>query len=151
MDIHVVDDETIVRTLIAEMVRGLDYQSMEFSSPEHYLEYMNSIDYTPPKMAILSDVMMPNMSGYELMNAVRKRYPRQRFIICTGTPEQATLENFACFYLVKPLRLEDLKKILQAIYLCNRNGPHPDTYKCASIDDRCQFGIGEWKCPRGGC
>jgi len=55
------------------------------------------------------------------------------------------------FLLGKTIVLGKFEKILQAIYLCNKNGPHPDTYKCASIDDRCQFGIGEWKCPRGGC
>jgi len=151
MDIHVVDDERTVRTLIAEMVRSLDYQSKVFTGPEDYLEYMSSVDYSPPQIAILSDVMMPEMSGYEFMNAVRKRHPHLRFIICTGSPEQAAQEDFACFYLVKPLRLKSLDKILRAMSLCKRNGPHPVTYKCASIDDRCHFGINEWKCPRGGC
>jgi len=151
MDIHVVDDERIVRTLIAEMVNSLGYQSQVFSGPEDYLEYMNSIDYAAPQLAILSDLMMPVMSGYELMNTVLKRFPQQRFIICTGSPEQATQEDFACFYLVKPLRLKNLEKILRAISMCNKNGPHPDTYKCASIDDRSHFCIKAWKCPRNGC
>ena len=150
MDIHIVDDEEIMRSLYAGMMDALNYTAQLFTGPDHYLEYMASTDYLPPKLAILSDVQMPVMSGYEFMCAVRKRYPHQRFVIVTGSPEVPTQDEFACFYLLKPLRLAKLEKVLQAFSLCNEKGAHSDVIRCASIDDRCAFCVNAWKCPRSG-
>ena len=148
MDIHFVDDDAGVRIVFVEMAKALSYQAQSFSCPDEYLKYMASTDYLPPKLAILSDVNMPDMSGYEFMGAVRRVYPQQRFVIFTGSPEVPTRDESACFYLTKPIRLPKLKKIMEGLSLCDGNGAHPDVIGCESIDDRCDFCVAAWKCPK---
>lgn len=150
MDIHLIDDDESMCTLWVEMIETLKYQAQSFSSPGAYLEYMGSSDFLPPKLGILSDVNMPFMSGYEFMAAVRKVYPHLRFVILTGSPDVPTQDEFACFYLTKPISLLKLKKVLQGLSMCNENGAHPGVIGCESIDDRCEFCVDAWKCPRDG-
>lgn len=147
MDIHLVDDNEFVRIFAVEMIEALNYQVLSFASPDDYLKYMDSTDYLPPKLGIFSDVEMPIMSGYEFMAAVRKVYPHQRFVILTGSPDVPTQDDFACFYLTKPIRLSKLKEILEGFSLCYKNGAHPDVIGCKTLDDRCEFCISAWECP----
>jgi DNA-binding NtrC family response regulator len=146
MDVHIVDDESFLRIIYVQMMNALNYQAQAFSCPDEYLKYMASAAYSPPKLGILSDVNMPAMSGYELMAAVRKFYPHSRFIIATGSPKEPTLDESACYYLVKPVRLEALEKVLRGASRCNESGARPDVIGCESIDDRREFCVNEWKC-----
>jgi len=148
VDVDIVDDDECMRALLASLMDALNYQAQVFPCPSDYLKYMSRVDYLPPKLAILSDVDMPHMSGYEFMNAVRKLNPHIRVVIATGSPSIPTLDEYACFYLTKPFALNKLKRIFQAISLCNKNGPNPDVLKCTSIDDRNYFCVKAWKCPR---
>jgi len=148
MDVHIVDDEESIRTLYADMFETLNYRAQLFSSATDYLEYMTSADYLPPKLAILSDVNMPAMSGYELMAAVRESYPHKRFIISTGSPEVPTQKESSCFYLTKPIRFAKLKSVLRGLSLCNEGGALPGIIGCESIGDRCDFCVAAWECPR---
>jgi len=152
VDVDIVDDDECMRTLISSLMDVLNYQTQVFSCPTDYLEYMAGVDYLPPRLAILSDVDMPAMSGYEFVNAVRKLNPHIRVVIATGSPGITALDDSACFYLAKPFDLKKLERIFQAISLCNKKGPNPDLLKCTSIDDRNDFCVKGWRCPRnGGC
>jgi len=148
VDVDVVDDDVNMLSLYAGMMEALNYQAQLFSSPIKYLEYMRSSCYEPPKLTIISDVNMPLMSGYEFMRAVRAVSPSQRFVIVTGAPDVQVQDEFSCFYLTKPFRLATLGNILRGISQCHESGAHPESIKCASIDDRCDFCLVEWKCPR---
>ncbi|MFT7246617.1 MAG: two-component system C4-dicarboxylate transport response regulator DctD [Candidatus Azotimanducaceae bacterium] len=150
VDIDIVDDEESVRTLYIDMLEALNYQARPFANPGDYLEFMGSVDYSPPKLAIVSDVNMPTMSGYEFMHAASTLHPHLRFVVATGSPEVPVKDEFACFYLTKPFELKKLQEILQALEQCNEGGAHPDVIRCASIDDRCSFCVSAWRCPRHG-
>jgi len=152
VDVDIVDDDESMRTLLSSLMDALNYKTQEFSCPTDYLEYMSRVDYFPPRLAIISDVDMPLMSGYEFINAVRNLNPHIRVLIATGSPGIPALDDSACFYLAKPFDLKKLKRIFLAISLCNKSGPNPDVLKCTSIDDRNDFCVKDWKCPRnGGC
>jgi len=148
VDVDVVDDDVNMLSLYAAMMEAINYRVQLFSSPIDYLDYMRSSQYAPPKLAIISDVNMPIMSGYEFMSAVRTVIPNQRFVIVTGSPDVPLEDEFSCFYLTKPFRLATLENVLRGISQCNENGAHPDRIKCASIDDRCDFCLSAWECPR---
>jgi len=148
VDVDVVDDDDNMLTLYAGVMEALNYRTQLFSSPVDYLEYMRSSGYVAPTLAILSDVNMPILSGYEFMRAVRAVNPDQRFVIVTGSPDVPIQDEFSCFYLTKPFRLAKLADVLRGIAKCNESGAHPDIIKCASIDDRCAFGLEAWRCPR---
>ena len=150
VDVHIIDDVKIMLTLYADMMESLNYKAQLFSSPVDYLEYINSAEYLPPKLAIITDIDMPDMSGYELIDAVRKLNPSLRFVIATGSPDVPTEGDSVCFYLTKPFRVADLDKILRGVSQCNKIGALPDVIKCASLDNRQDFSIGPWRCPRKG-
>ncbi len=147
MDIHIIDDDESMRTIYTAFAQSLNYRAKAFSSPHAYLEYMGCGEYLRPNLTILSDVEMPKMSGYELMDRVRKAYPDQRFIIfTTGAPHSDPKNEFACFYLTKPVSIGKLEEVFKALSLCVESGPS-ERIGCASIDDRRDFRIKDWHCP----
>ncbi len=147
MDIHIIDNDESTRLLFTEFAQILSFSAKNFSSANAYLEYMNRGEYSPPRLAILSSVDMRPMSGYELMDIVRKANPEQRFVIVTGSPEIHPKNELACFYFVKPASLDKLKETFRALSTCVESGIDPDRIGCTSIDDRCAFSINGWHCP----
>ncbi len=131
--------------------KSLNCRARLFSGPEEYLEYLANPAYQAPKLAIFSDVSMPAMSGYELMEMVRRTHPHQRFVISTGSPEILNEYASACFYLTKPISLEKIEKVIGGLMQCHENGAQPAIIGCESIDDREVFCVSAWKCPRRDC
>lgn len=149
LDIHIVDDDETLRSIYTTFARHLNYRAKAFSGPDEYLEHMGCGEYSPPVLTILSDVEMPKMSGFELMSAVRKVSPDQKFIIFTGgTPSIESKKELACFYFLKPISIGQLEKVFKAISLCVKSGPSTACIECASIDDqRDLFFFKDWHCP----
>jgi len=67
---------------------------------------------------VLTDVTMPGMSGFELFEQVRARWPETEVVIMTayGTIPQAVeaIRKGAFEYVPKPFDLDSLKRIIQA-------------------------------------
>ena len=148
VDIHIIDDDEGIRSILVLMAQSLGYSAMVFSGPDEYLEFVKGDDYSPPKLAALSDIEMPGMSGYEMMKIVRHAYPEQRFIMITGGAQPTSPVNgHACFYFNKPVTIDQLAKAFQTQSLCTRSGPDPESFGCDSFDDRRAFQIRDWHCP----
>lgn len=89
-----------------------------------YLEgvgrFSNRDKYPLPDLMIL-DLKLPRMSGFEVLQAVRQRPETRTLIvmILTASASDQDVEHAyalgANAYLVKPLRLEELEKIVSAI------------------------------------
>lgn len=84
-----VDDEEIVRRCTARALSDFDVVSVG-SAAEALDLLQNDDDFD----AVLSDVMMPGVSGPELYAHCFSRYPllAQRFVFASGNPESARLE-----------------------------------------------------------
>lgn len=50
-------------------------------------EALETLELNPNIDAVLTDVVMPGMSGLELGHEVRKRYPSIRVILVSGYPQ----------------------------------------------------------------
>ncbi len=84
-----VDDEEIVRRCTARTLS--DFEVVSVSSAAEALEFLeNDSDFD----AVLSDVMMPRVSGPELYARCYELYPllAQRFVFASGNPESARVE-----------------------------------------------------------
>ncbi len=151
MDIHIVEDNTSQRVLYSKVAHLAELSSASFSCPQEYLSSMSREGYCKPKV-ILSDLEMPGMNGYELMRAVRKVNPEQRFIIISGTPALEGAEQSACLYFCKPVAVADLQSSFAALLQCENSGPFAKCIcgKSCILDDRAKFGIRGWHCPRMG-
>src|SRR5699024_9588171 len=70
---------------------------------------------------ILSDTMMPNMSGYEFIREVRKKYSISKLpiilVTAKNTPEdiQFAFQSGANDYLIKPVNAKELRARVQAL------------------------------------
>jgi CheY-like chemotaxis protein len=104
--------------------------------------------YQPPRLAILSDILMPGGSGYYLMHEVRKDYPQQKFIMLSATPMEEHGGDFACMYFCKPVSIERLQAALALLEQCVMCGQECAPQQCEEVDDREQFPVQDWQCPQ---
>ncbi len=111
-----VDDEKEFVSTLAERLRLRGILAEEAVSGE---EALRLIADAAPQVVVL-DVMMPGMSGLEVLQRVKSTYPEIEVILLTGigsTKEGAEGMRLGAFdFLMKPLQIEELiKKISAAI------------------------------------
>ena len=78
--ILVVDDEQAIAQTTATILENAGFETKSVSDPALALEQVG--DYKPD--LLISDVMMPGMSGVELALAIRKAWPECRALMMTG-------------------------------------------------------------------
>jgi|GEM_PF-1418745 len=83
----VVDDEEGVRMVIAGMLRQGGYHVETAACGEEALRVVAAAD--PPMDLVVSDLMMPGMSGVELAKALRERWPGLRILFVSGYSAQS--------------------------------------------------------------
>src|SRR5437588_3167520 len=109
----IVDDHPSIRKLCMTVGTSVGFSCVEAESAEAALAQLenDSPDF------ILTDLMMPNMSGLEFLPRVKQLLPRTEIAIMTGhgsieTAVQA-MRLGAYDYITKPFRIEELKLLLQ--------------------------------------
>jgi two-component system cell cycle response regulator len=109
----VVDDEEIVRIRLGRVLAAEGYGVDMASSGEEALASMEKKVYD----LVLSDMMMEDMDGLELLKKVNRKYPSTIFMIITGHGSLATaIESMrlgAFDYLLKPCDDSELKLRIQ--------------------------------------
>lgn len=148
MDIYLVEDQPSLSLTYSAMLTKLGYSVEAFSCPADFLAFMQGGRYQPPRLAILSDILMPGGSGYYLMHEVRKDYPRQKFIMLSATPMEEHGGDFACMYFCKPVSIERLQAALALLEQCVMCGQECAPQQCEEVDDREQFPVQDWQCPQ---
>ena len=110
--ILVVDDELPVCKSIASALVGDEYAVDSALSGEEALELQEKKHYD----AIIADLMMPGISGLELLKKVRENRPDTMMIMITGYPSIRTaveaIRIGAFDYLPKPFTPNDLRSIV---------------------------------------
>lgn len=116
MNVIVVDDEPLALRGIGRLVREAAEtgEVREFSLPRAALAYAREhrVD------AAFLDIEMPGMSGFELAKALKDENPDTHIVFATSY-DQYALDAFAVRatgYLLKPARLEDVRRELTFIY-----------------------------------
>jgi len=110
----VVDDEESIRRLCMTVADGMGFTSMEAASGEEALALLQE----EPAHIILTDLIMPRMSGLEFLEKVKKMLPRSEVAVMTGhgsveTAVQA-MKLGAYDYISKPFSpLEELRLFLR--------------------------------------
>jgi len=108
--ILVVDDEPVVRELTVEILRRSGYLPQGVPSARHALELL---DHEPFDL-VVSDVVMPEMTGVEFLYELRASRPDLPVLLMTGgskEPERAmrAVQLGACSLLYKPFSHAELK------------------------------------------
>ncbi|MBI2683701.1 MAG: sigma-54-dependent Fis family transcriptional regulator [Acidobacteriales bacterium] len=109
----IVDDDRSIRRLCATIGQSLDFQCSEADNGEVALAMLEA---DSPDI-VLADLMMPNMSGLDFLEQLKKILPRTEIAIMTGhgSIEAAVraMRMGAYDFITKPFRIEELKLLLQ--------------------------------------
>ena len=111
--ILVVDDESIIRDLCSKVLKG--YRVLEAADGEEALRVLQNGQVD----AILTDVMMPQMNGIELLKQIKEREPTQVVVVMTGYADKEVilkaLKADADDFITKPINLLQLRTTLDKV------------------------------------
>jgi two-component system cell cycle sensor histidine kinase/response regulator CckA len=112
--ILVVEDEAAVRTLIGRFLRDAGYSVLTASSAEEALALARDATFE----LLLSDVVMPGMSGVRLAEQLKQTHPEITVLLISGYSEEHLDSHGAGVYhwpvIQKPFRLPALLELVRA-------------------------------------
>jgi two-component system cell cycle sensor histidine kinase/response regulator CckA len=112
----VVDDEEMVRTVAAELLRHLGYDVEMASSGEEAVARIK--DGARPD-CILLDIVMPGIGGAEALRQIHALAPGIRILISSGFTDRISAESLAdegaSAIISKPYRMETLATRLKEL------------------------------------
>ena len=112
----IVEDDDRVRAMAVEAFQELGYSVMETRGP---LEALAAIRSGQLPALLFTDVVMPDMSGRELVDHVRAIRPDIKVLYTTGYTRNAIVHNgtldFGTELLSKPYTIEELADKVRTI------------------------------------
>ena len=113
----VVEDEDELRATICTFFRGLGYHVLDAANGRHALAVLQGSDRAPD--LLLTDVVMPEMSGPELVQTLRLTQPRTRVVYITGYTDSPAVarahEEPGMEIVQKPVSPVDLAVIVRRV------------------------------------
>ena len=119
--ILVVDDDALVAGATVAMLEDLGHTALEADSGERALEVLaerRSID------VVITDQSMPRMTGLQLAQQIRERWPDIPILLATGHVDLAEDSGLDVPRLVKPFHQQDIAEGLAAVVT---HGREPNT------------------------
>jgi len=114
-DIHtvlVVEDEVLVRLMIAEELRSAGFQVIEASDADEALAVLANITDVS---VIFSDIRMPgSMDGLELAKKVRADFPKIRIVLASGNLAAVASVDHDGFFL-KPYEADEIINLIKTL------------------------------------
>jgi PAS domain S-box-containing protein len=104
----VVDDEDLVRNVVARMIEDLGYAALTAADGPTGIAMLDHQEID----AVLVDLTMPRMNGADVIAAMRAKKPELRIVLCTGFDRERRGPVKADAYLPKPFRIEALESTL---------------------------------------
>jgi CheY-like chemotaxis protein len=109
-----IDDETVIRMLVCEILEEAGHEVTAADSAERALELLESGTFD----VVVSDVIMPGLSGFELVEQARRRPSPPPILLITGagTTENVdeALRRGAVAVVTKPFAHGDLTAAVAA-------------------------------------
>jgi putative two-component system response regulator len=84
-----IDDEDVIRMLVVEILESVGHEVVGAESAEHALELLDHGEFD----LVVSDVVMPGLSGLELLEAARSRRASLPIVLVTGAGTYETLSQ----------------------------------------------------------
>ncbi len=110
------DDVTVLNMVQSLFLRVKDDFVETTSDPESVLAYLEE---NPEVDIVLSDIMMPGMDGWELLQKIKTRFPLIAVILYSGFPDLPERKfNDAIqpdYFLQKPFQIDKLTQIIDTL------------------------------------
>lgn len=107
--ILLVEDDRFFREMFSELLRGEGYRVESASCGSDGLEMLASGQYS----LVITDLVMPDISGLEILSHVRENHPTVDVIVVTGNANLESailaLKRGARDYLVKPVNPDEFR------------------------------------------
>jgi CheY-like chemotaxis protein len=110
----VIDDDAFVRDVLHGVVTGLGYEADAAANGSEGLARFDSHRYD----VVLTDLLMPGMSGWEVLKALRERNPKIPVIIITGSAgkdDERRAAQPGVALLRKPVKMDFLGSTLDRV------------------------------------
>ncbi len=115
--ILIVDDENQILNICRKNLEQLGYNVLVTDSPLQAVklakEYLSEIDL------LITDLVMPKMSGKELSEKIRRLNPQVKVLFISGYPSSVTFKRFIIHeqanFLEKPFTFQDLSEKVRTI------------------------------------
>ena len=138
ISILIVDDDSTVRSPMNEFIKLSGYNSLGASSAEEAIDILK----TNSVQVVITDIMLPEMSGFELTELIIKEYDSD-VIVITGYSDIYSYEEAinmgASDFIIKPVRFEELllrlKKVLADRELARDRGRMMEKLQKLAITD----------------
>lgn len=115
--ILVIDDETALRLIASRMVERMGLRALVATNGREGVELFRA--KAPEIGAVLLDMAMPEMDGFETMAALRQIDPEVRVILCSGYPREEIIDRFKdrlpTAFIQKPYEMATLKQLLSGV------------------------------------
>jgi DNA-binding NtrC family response regulator len=103
------EDDVDLRRLMSQVLKRNGYEVLEAESGERAEEIFDDVDGKVD--LLLSDVVMPVMTGRELSAKLQARSPGLRVLLVSGTEDSSVIDDLiagTCDFLAKPFRPSQL-------------------------------------------
>lgn len=111
--ILVVDDEESIRITLKEFLQNDDHDVRVAEDAEQAITLMQKINFD----VVVTDIILPRITGVDLLKAIRKISPYSQVVMMTGKPTVDTasesLRAGAFDYLYKPVRKDAIIKTVR--------------------------------------
>ena len=94
------DDDDLVRESLVRVLQRAGYATVAFAEPEVLLKDLGELDFD----VLVTDVLMPGMSGDLLAERIRQTHPDLPVVFITGYTDDVRTENLPGRLLHKPFR-----------------------------------------------
>jgi DNA-binding NtrC family response regulator len=113
--ILVVDDEKLIRNLLGDTLAALGYTTI---TAEDYAQANGILDDRHVDI-VITDIMLPDKTGIELISRVKEKMPKTPVLAISGknVPKQIVMDAGADGFLVKPFRIGVVEDLIQKTLL----------------------------------
>lgn len=120
LSILVVDDESSVKYLsemnFRKAIQAHTVDLHFFSSAQECLDYLLRYSENAQETVVITDINMPDMTGYELLERIKRDYPEVNVYMMSAYDDSETMnrsyEAGARGYFIKPVNYRFLKQQL---------------------------------------
>ena len=118
LNVYIADDEVWIILGLKKLLEKIDIDTWVVGSANNGLTAKEEIGMFKPDV-VFTDIRMPGLSGLDLLQAIPEVSPKSKVVIITGFAEfayaQEAVQHHAYDYLLKPIKQEELERVLSAI------------------------------------
>jgi len=111
--ILIVEDEALIRDTIASSLKRQGYKTLTATDGDEALAFSQA--YADTIHLLLTDVVMPNMSGKQLSDSFTTVHPETNFIYMSGYADKEVLKHGVSedeLFIQKPFTIHELSKVI---------------------------------------